>query len=88
MATTDPRPAGARFLSDFSAEERAGVHRVFVERREALYLHEPDPADPIGVLAAVGGLEHAGLVGFLLAAGALRDVATFDSAGVTDKGQG
>ena len=32
----------------------------------------PDPADPIGVLAAVGGLEHAALTGFLLGAAAAR----------------
>ena len=40
--------------------------------RRALALHAPDPADPIGVLAAVGGLEHAALVGFLLGAAAAR----------------
>lgn len=40
--------------------------------RRALELHRPDPADPIGVLAAVGGLEHAGLAGFVLGAAALR----------------
>ena len=34
--------------------------------REALALHAPDPADPIGVLAAVGGLEHAAIVGVIL----------------------
>jgi nicotinate-nucleotide--dimethylbenzimidazole phosphoribosyltransferase len=38
----------------------------------ALALHQPDPADPIGVLAAFGGLEHAGLAGFVLGAAALR----------------
>lgn len=38
----------------------------------ALARHRPDPADPIGVLAAFGGLEHAGLAGFVLAAAALR----------------
>ena len=38
----------------------------------ALELHRPDPADPVGVLAAVGGLEHAAIVGFLLGAAALR----------------
>src|SRR5918993_3794326 len=32
----------------------------------ALALHAPDPADPLGVLAAVGGLEHAALAGFVL----------------------
>ena len=40
--------------------------------RRALALHTPDPADPIGVLAAVGGLEHAALAGFLLGASARR----------------
>jgi nicotinate-nucleotide--dimethylbenzimidazole phosphoribosyltransferase len=38
----------------------------------ALALHRPDPADPIATLAAVGGLEHAGLVGLILAAAAAR----------------
>ncbi len=32
----------------------------------ALARHRPDPADPVGVLAAVGGLEHAALAGFIL----------------------
>ncbi|MGX4736348.1 nicotinate-nucleotide--dimethylbenzimidazole phosphoribosyltransferase [Kitasatospora griseola] len=40
--------------------------------RQALELHKPDPADPIGVLAAVGGLEHAAIAGFLLGAASLR----------------
>src|ERR1700761_5840617 len=30
--------------------------------------HQPDPADPVGVLAAFGGFEHAGLAGFILGA--------------------
>jgi nicotinate-nucleotide--dimethylbenzimidazole phosphoribosyltransferase len=34
--------------------------------REALERHAPDPADPLGVLAAVGGLEHAAIVGLIL----------------------
>jgi nicotinate-nucleotide--dimethylbenzimidazole phosphoribosyltransferase len=38
----------------------------------ALALHRPDPADPIATLAAVGGLEHAGLVGLILGAAAAR----------------
>jgi nicotinate-nucleotide--dimethylbenzimidazole phosphoribosyltransferase len=38
----------------------------------ALARHQPDQADPLGVLAAVGGLEHAALAGFLLGAAALR----------------
>ncbi|WP_436522867.1 nicotinate-nucleotide--dimethylbenzimidazole phosphoribosyltransferase [Actinoplanes sp. HUAS TT8] len=38
----------------------------------ALARHTPDPADPLGVLAAVGGLEHAALAGFVLGAAAHR----------------
>ena len=40
--------------------------------RAALALHAPDPADPVSVLAAVGGLEHAALAGFVLGAAAAR----------------
>jgi nicotinate-nucleotide--dimethylbenzimidazole phosphoribosyltransferase len=39
---------------------------------EALRRHRPDPADPLGVLAAVGGLEHAAIAGFLLGSAARR----------------
>jgi nicotinate-nucleotide--dimethylbenzimidazole phosphoribosyltransferase len=34
--------------------------------------HKPDAADPVGVLAAFGGFEHAALAGFILGAAALR----------------
>ena len=40
--------------------------------RAALARHRPDPADPVGVLASVGGLEHAALAGFVLGAAARR----------------
>ncbi|MFI6231012.1 nicotinate-nucleotide--dimethylbenzimidazole phosphoribosyltransferase [Micromonospora echinospora] len=40
--------------------------------RRALDRHRPDPADPLGVLATVGGLEHAALAGLILAAAARR----------------
>jgi len=40
--------------------------------RQALARHRPEPADPVGVLAAIGGLEHAALAGFVLGAAALR----------------
>jgi nicotinate-nucleotide--dimethylbenzimidazole phosphoribosyltransferase len=40
--------------------------------RRALARHHPDPTDPVGVLAAFGGLEHAAIAGFLLGAAALR----------------
>ena len=38
----------------------------------ALARHDPDPGDPVGVLAAVGGCEHAALTGFILGAAARR----------------
>ncbi|HKF34883.1 MAG TPA: nicotinate-nucleotide--dimethylbenzimidazole phosphoribosyltransferase [Jatrophihabitantaceae bacterium] len=38
----------------------------------ALARHHPDPADPLGVLAAVGGFEHAALAGYVLGAAAAR----------------
>jgi nicotinate-nucleotide--dimethylbenzimidazole phosphoribosyltransferase len=38
----------------------------------ALDRHTPDASDPLGVLAAVGGLEHAALAGFILGAAAHR----------------
>ena len=37
-----------------------------------LALHRPDPTDPVGVLAAFGGYEHAAIAGFILGAAALR----------------
>jgi nicotinate-nucleotide--dimethylbenzimidazole phosphoribosyltransferase len=38
----------------------------------ALHLHRPDPGDPTGTLAAVGGLEIAAITGAVLAAAAAR----------------
>ena len=46
-------------------------HKARMVRR-ALDLHLPSADDPIGALAAVGGLEHAALAGFILGAAALR----------------
>jgi nicotinate-nucleotide--dimethylbenzimidazole phosphoribosyltransferase len=46
--------------------------------RAALARHELDPADPIGLLAAIGGLEHAALAGFILAAAARRTPVILD----------
>ncbi len=40
--------------------------------RRGLARHAPDPGDPVGTLAAVGGFEHAALAGFIIAAAALR----------------
>ncbi|MFD4244583.1 nicotinate-nucleotide--dimethylbenzimidazole phosphoribosyltransferase [Streptomyces sp. NPDC058525] len=53
------------------------ARKVDVVRR-ALDLHQPDPADPIGVLAAIGGLEHAAIVGLLLGGASLRTPVILD----------
>ena len=47
------------------------ARKVDVVRR-ALARHDPDPAAPMGVLASVGGLEHAALAGFILGGAAHR----------------
>ncbi len=52
-------------------DDRAWARKVDAIGR-ALALHQPDPADPVGVLATVGGLEHAALAGFVLGAAARR----------------
>ena len=44
----------------------AALERKTVVVGRALELHDPDPGDPIGTLAALGGLEHAALVGVIL----------------------
>ena len=76
--------ASAALIAAFTGREPADVtgrgtgvddatlaHKTDVVRR-ALALHAPDPTDPVGVLAAVGGLEHAAIAGFVLGAAAAR----------------
>ncbi|MFF0201565.1 nicotinate-nucleotide--dimethylbenzimidazole phosphoribosyltransferase [Streptomyces sp. NPDC005017] len=46
--------------------------------RRAIEVHQPDPADPIGVLAAIGGFEHAAIVGLLLGGASLRTPVILD----------
>jgi len=53
------------------------AHKVAVVRA-ALARHVPDPTDPLGVLAAVGGLEHAALAGLILGAAARRTPVLLD----------
>jgi nicotinate-nucleotide--dimethylbenzimidazole phosphoribosyltransferase len=53
------------------------ARKVEVVRR-GLATHQPDPADPVGVLAAFGGFEHAALAGFILGACALRTPVILD----------
>jgi nicotinate-nucleotide--dimethylbenzimidazole phosphoribosyltransferase len=52
-------------------DDRMWERKVGVVRR-ALDRHRPDAADPLGVLSAVGGLEHGALTGFMLGGAALR----------------
>lgn len=47
------------------ADDAMLAHKVSVIER-GLSLHGADAADPLGLLAAVGGLEHAALAGFIL----------------------
>ena len=65
VAAFTGRPAGevtgrGTGIDDATFEQKTGV----VER--ALELHSPDTGDPMSVLAALGGLEHAALVGVIL----------------------
>ena len=53
------------------------ARKVSVVRR-GLARHQPDRADPVGVLAAFGGLEHAALAGFILGAAARRTPVILD----------
>ncbi|MFF4894029.1 nicotinate-nucleotide--dimethylbenzimidazole phosphoribosyltransferase [Micromonospora chersina] len=64
----DPAAATGRGtgVDDETYARKVGVVRAALDR------HAPDPADPLGVLAAVGGLEHAALAGLVLGAAARR----------------
>lgn len=69
-AFTGAGPAGATGRGT-GVDAATYARKVDVVRR-GLSRHQPDPADPVGVLAAVGGAEHAALAGFILGAAALR----------------
>jgi nicotinate-nucleotide--dimethylbenzimidazole phosphoribosyltransferase len=56
----------------------AGVMRKAGVIRRALALHKPDPRDPVGVLAAVGGREIAAIAGLILGAAARRRAVVLD----------
>jgi nicotinate-nucleotide--dimethylbenzimidazole phosphoribosyltransferase len=53
-------------------------HRKVSVIERALRLNRPDPTDPLDILAKVGGLEIAGLVGLVIGASALRKVVIVD----------
>ncbi|MEO7586466.1 MAG: nicotinate-nucleotide--dimethylbenzimidazole phosphoribosyltransferase, partial [Arachnia sp.] len=67
---TDRRPALVTGRGA-GADDKMLSHKTQVIER-GLKLHKPDAGDPLGVLAAVGGLEHAALAGFILAGAAHR----------------
>jgi nicotinate-nucleotide--dimethylbenzimidazole phosphoribosyltransferase len=52
-------------------DDKVWQHKVAVINR-AVTLNHPDPADPLGALAAVGGLEIAGIAGLILGCAAAR----------------
>jgi nicotinate-nucleotide--dimethylbenzimidazole phosphoribosyltransferase len=76
------RPASAVTGRGTGIGEDTFRHKVGVINR-ALSLHRPDPADPLGTLAAVGGLEIAGICGLVLGAAAARRPLVLDGFIVT-----
>ncbi|MDB1088962.1 nicotinate-nucleotide--dimethylbenzimidazole phosphoribosyltransferase [Streptomyces sp. ACA25] len=65
---TDPAEVTGRGTG---INDETHARKIEVVRR-GLELHRPDPADPLGVLAAVGGLEHAAITGLILGGASLR----------------
>lgn len=51
-----------------TGSDAAGIRRKADVIRQSLERHQPDPADGVGVLAAVGGLEIGAMAGFILGA--------------------
>jgi nicotinate-nucleotide--dimethylbenzimidazole phosphoribosyltransferase len=82
--------ASAALICAFTGRDAAGVtgrgtgvdDATFARKldavRRGLARHQPDPADPVGVLAAFGGFEHAALAGYILGAAALRTPVILD----------
>jgi nicotinate-nucleotide--dimethylbenzimidazole phosphoribosyltransferase len=71
VAVLTGRPA-AEVTGRGTGVDDATLARKTAVVQQALALHRPDPADAVGVLAAVGGLEHAAIAGFVLGAAARR----------------
>lgn len=81
IGNTTPSSAILCALAGIPVEEAVGrgtmVNDAVLARKravvaEALRVNRPDPADPLDVLAKVGGLEIAGLAGVILGAAARR----------------
>ena len=62
MTGTDPASVTGRG----AGLDDAGLERKIAVIRRGLQLHKPDPADPVGVLSAVGGFEIGFLAGLML----------------------
>lgn len=56
----------------------AGVAHKIDAIRRALALHRPDPGDPIGTLAALGGYEIAAIAGLILGAAEQKRIVVLD----------
>jgi nicotinate-nucleotide--dimethylbenzimidazole phosphoribosyltransferase len=65
------RPA-AEVTGPGAGGDAAAVRRKVAVVGRALERHAPDPQDGLGTLAALGGLEHAAIVGLILGAAARR----------------
>ena len=65
------RPAAEVTGRGTGIDESSRIHKAVVIQ-QALELHRPNPADPLDVLAKVGGLEIGGLAGLMLGAAAAR----------------
>jgi nicotinate-nucleotide--dimethylbenzimidazole phosphoribosyltransferase len=69
-ALTGAEPARVTGRGTGVDDDALGRKVAAVER--AIAVNRPDPADPVGVLAALGGLEIAAIAGLLLGAAARR----------------
>src|SRR5215472_1701834 len=65
------RDAGAVTGRGTGIDDLTLARKIAIVER-GLALHQPDPADPLGVLSAFGGFEHAALAGYITGAAALR----------------
>ncbi len=78
--TTPSAALAAAFIGKLPAQvtgrgtglDDEGLNRKVRMIEQALQLHKPDLSDPLGVLAALGGLEIAAIAGYALAAAARR----------------
>jgi len=77
VAALTGQPAAAVVGRGTGVDDATWRRKVAVVER-ALAVNHPAPGDPLGTLAALGGLEHAGLVGVVLGAAARQCVVVVD----------